>query len=168
MNQLVQTHDELLQRLDIPYTTLTVRFDLQASRRRVWQLAAGSISRFFSHDRAFAGVTPLKGRGMAEGDRFVIHREIRGGILDRIGETLISLPMAHLTVSDIEIADPSVSGFFPALHTISLEESATVWKGTRVTLSTTTLGVSAPGEIDALLHQAAGIRAAVDDRFTLR
>lgn len=161
---LAQTHEELLQILDIPGKTYTLRFDLAASREVVWEESAGSIARFFGHHHALMGVTELNGLGSGEGGRHIIHRELGGHILDRMSEVLISLPLAHLTVSDVDITDPSVSGYFPTLHTIRLESPATDPALTHVFLSSTFLGVPHPMVFELLQHQSASITSAIDGR----
>lgn len=138
---IAQTHGELVERLDHPRRTITVQAVVEATPQRVWAVT-GSAARLFSHQPRFAGLSSLPGlfRGV-EGSRFVIHRAHDGRVFDRIGEVMFCIENAQLTVSDIEIADPSVSGHFPSLYTMRLEEDPDDADRCVVQLSYTTLGV---------------------------
>jgi len=155
---LNQTHTELLARLDVPEKTIAVQVEVEASPERVWQIAAESVEAFFSHHPILAGLSPLNSLGSREGARFVIHRVINGCIFDRVGEVLVHIPGSQLTVSDIEIADTSVSGFFPSLYTIKLEAHPEDPDKTIVLLTYTMLGVAHPWALGTLAYQANGIK----------
>lgn len=140
---IAQTHGELIDRLDGPRGTITVQATVDASCELVWSVT-GSPTRLFSHQPRYAGLTSLATLPMpltTEGDRFVIHRAHDGHVFDRIGEVLVCLQHSQLSVSDLDIADPSVSGQFPSLFTLRLEGDPEVADRCVVQLSYCTLGV---------------------------
>jgi len=155
---LGQTHTELLNRLDVPEKTIAVQIEVDAPRERVWELAASTVETFFSHHPINAGISDLNILGSHEGGRFVVHRSANGAIFDRIGEVLVNMPAVQMTVSDIEIADPSVVGFFPSLYTIRLEDHPEDPERTVVYLAYTMLGVAHPWAIGVLAYQANSIK----------
>ena len=155
---LSQTHNELMSRLDVPEKTIAVQVEVNAPKERVWEVAAGSVTRFYSHHPIFAGLTHLSILKSDEGGRFIVHRAINGCIFDRVGEVLINIPNAQFTVSDVEIADPSVSGFFPSLYTVKLEDHPDDPEKTIVLLTYTMLGVAHPWALGVLAYQANGIK----------
>jgi hypothetical protein len=155
---LTQTHNELMSRLDVPEKTIAVQVEVNAPKERVWEVAAGSVTRFYSHHPIFAGLTHLNFLKSEEGGRFIVHRAINGCIFDRVGEVLINIPNAQFTVSDVEIADPSVSGFFPSLYTVKLEDHPDDPEKTIVLLTYTMLGVAHPWALGVLAYQANGIK----------
>jgi hypothetical protein len=157
-DHLAQTHEELMSRLGAPDKTIAVQVEVNAPKEKVWEVAAGSISKFFSHHPVFAGLTQLNSLGSDEGGRFIVHRAINGCIFDRIGEVLVSMPLSQYTVSDIEIADPSVSGFFPSLYTFRLEDHPEDADKTIVLLTYTMLGVAHPWALGVLAYQANSIK----------
>ncbi len=163
---LNQTHTELLSRLDVPEKTIAVQVEVESPRDRVWEIAAASVEAFFSHHPILAGLSPLNSLGSDEGGRFVIHRVINGCIFDRIGEVLVHIPGSQMTVSDIEIADTSVSGFFPSLYTIKVEEHPEDPEKTIVLLTYTMLGVAHPWALGTLAYQANGIKYHAERRTT--
>lgn len=155
---LNQTHNELLDRLDVPEKTIAVQVEVNAPKHLVWEMAASSVTAFFAHHPIFAGLTHLNALKSDEGGRFVIHRTINGCIFDRIGEVLINIPYSQFTVSDVEIADPSVSGFFPSLYTIKLDDHPDDPNRTIVLLTYTMIGVAHPWALGVLAYQANGIK----------
>lgn len=155
---LAQTHNELVSRLGAPEKTIAVQVEVEAPKTRVWELAAGSVSRFFSHHPVFAGLTMLNSLGSDEGGRFVLHRAINGCIFDRFGEVVVHMPESQFTVSDIEIADPSVSGFFPSLYTLKVQEHPEDAEKCIVLLTYTMLGVAHPWALGVLAYQANSIK----------
>ena len=157
-DHLNQTHNELLSRLDVPEKTIAVQVEVNAPKEKVWETAAGTVTRFYSHHPIFAGLTHLNSLGSEEGGRFVVHRAINGVIFDRIGEVLINIPNSQFTVSDVEIADPSVSGVFPQLYTVKVEEHPDDPQKTMVRLTYTMLGVAHPWALGVLAYQANGIK----------
>ncbi|HVK38102.1 MAG TPA: hypothetical protein VNA88_06200 [Candidatus Kapabacteria bacterium] len=157
-DHLSQTHEELMSRLGAPDKTIAVQVEVNATKEKVWEIAAGSISRFFSHHPVFAGLTQLNSLGSDEGGRFIVHRAINGCIFDRIGEILVSMPLSQYTVSDVEIADTSVSGFFPSLYTMRLEDHPEDSSKTIVLLTYTMLGVAHPWALGVLAYQANSIK----------
>jgi hypothetical protein len=100
--------------------TISAQTTLTITPERLWKLV-GSAERFFALQPRFAGLTPINGNGLAEGSRYVIHRSHDGMIFDRVGEVLVSIRERQLTVSDLDIADPSVSGHFPSMFTLLIE-----------------------------------------------
>ncbi|MBS1912201.1 MAG: hypothetical protein JST22_09460 [Bacteroidetes bacterium] len=159
---LNQTHTELLDRLDVPEKTIAVQVEVNAPKEKVWEIAASSVAKFFSHHPIFAGLTYLGPLMSGEGGRYVIHRTINGCIFDRMGEVLINMPYSQFTVSDVEIADPSVSGFFPSLYTVKLEDHPDDREKTIVLLTYTMLGVAHPWALGVLAYQANGIKTHVE------
>jgi hypothetical protein len=157
-DHLAQTHNELMNRLDVPEKTIAVQIEINAPKDKVWDIAAGSVTRFFSHHPIYAGLTHLNSLGSEEGGRFIVHRAINGVIFDRIGEVLVNMPLSQFTVSDIEIADPSVSGFFPSLYSVKLEEHPDDPHKTLVLLTYTMLGVAHPWALGVLAYQANRIK----------
>ena len=155
---LNQTHNELLARLDVPEKTIAVQVEVDAPCEKVWEVAAESVDAFFSHHPILAGLSPLNSLGSQEGGRFIIHRVINGCIFDRLGEVLVHIPGSQMTVSDIEIDDASVSGFFPSLYTIKLEAHPDDPEKTIVLLTYTMLGVAHPWALGTLAYQANGIK----------
>lgn len=155
---LNQTHNELLARLDVPEKTIAVQVEVDAPCEKVWEIAAESVDAFFSHHPILAGLSPLNSLGSQEGGRFIIHRVINGCIFDRLGEVLVHIPGSQMTVSDIEIVDASVSGFFPSLYTIKLEAHPDDPEKTIVLLTYTMLGVAHPWALGTLAYQANGIK----------
>lgn len=155
---LAQTHEELMSRLGAPDKTIAVQVEVNATKEKVWDTAVGSISKFFSHHPVFAGLTRLNSLGSDEGGKFIVHRAINGCIFDRIGEVLVNMPLSQYTVSDVEIADPSVAGFFPSLYTIRLEDHPDDPKKTIVLLTYTMLGVAHPWALGVLAYQANSIK----------
>ena len=155
---LAQTHEEMMNRLGAPDKTIAVQVEIEAPKEKVWEIAASSVSRFFSHHPVFAGLTQLNSLQSEEGGRFIIHRAINGVIFDRIGEVLVNMPLSQFTVSDVEIADPSVSGFFPSLYTIKLQEHPDDPEKTVALLTYTMLGVAHPWALGVLAYQANSIK----------
>lgn len=155
---LAQTHEELMSRLGAPDKTIAVQVEVNATKEKVWEIAAGSISKFFSHHPVFAGLTGLNSLGSEEGGRFIVHRAINGCIFDRIGEILVNMPLSQYTVSDVEIADSSVAGFFPSLYTLRLEDHPEDSSKTIVLLTYTMLGVAHPWALGVLAYQANSIK----------
>ena len=106
----------------------------------------------FNQDHpVFAGLTRLNSLGSDEGGKFIVHRAINGCIFDRIGEVLVNMPLSQYTVSDVEIADPSVAGF-------SLEDHPDGSDKTIVLLTYTMLGVAHPWALGVLAYQANSIK----------
>jgi hypothetical protein len=160
---IAQTHGELLNRLDEPRGTVTVQATVDATLERVWSVT-GSPARLYSHQPRFAGLTTLRGSfGASEGGRYVIHRAHEGRVFDRVGEVLLNMECSQLTVSDIDIADPSVSGHFPSLFTIRLEEDPDDRDRCIVQLSYTTLGVVPPLMPAVLLLQLRSIQERAEE-----
>ncbi len=155
---LSQTHNELINRLGAPDKTIAVQIEVNAPKEKVWEVAAGSVTNFYSHQPIFAGLTHINSLGSDEGGRFIIHRVINGVIFDRIGEVMMNMPLSQFTVSDIEIADPSVSGFFPSLYSVKLEDHPDDPEKTLVLVSYTMLGVSHPWALGVLAYQANSIK----------
>jgi hypothetical protein len=159
---LAQTHQELMNRIDDPTKTIAVRVEIDAPLETVWGVAAESVSRFFSHHPNYAGFTYINLLGSDEGGRYVIHRASNSGVIDRTGEILVQLPLSQLTVSDIDIADPSVSGFFQALYTIRVEPHPENAEMTVAFLSYTMLGIAPSWALGSLVYQAHSIRHALE------
>lgn len=157
-DHLTETHNELMNRLGSPEKTIAVQVEIDAPTDKVWKVAAGSVTKFYAHHPVFAGLTQLNTLGSDEGGRFVVHRAINGCIFDRIGEVLISIPESQFTVSDVEIADASVSGFFPSLYTVKFQEHPENSKKTIVLLTYTMLGVAHPWALGVLAYQANSIK----------
>lgn len=155
---LEQTHTELMNRLDDPRRSISVHIEVDASRQIVWQVAAGSAGRFFSHQPSFCGMTVLGESGSHEGSRFVVHHSFSGIVYDRIGEVLVNLPLSQFTVSELDIADPGVSGFFPSLFTIRPYDHVDDPDRTVVLLSYTMLVVAHPWAAEILRYQAGSIK----------
>lgn len=155
---LAQTHEELMQRLGTPNKTIAVQIEVHAPKEKIWDMAAGSVDAFYSHQPVYAGLSPVNSLDSDEGGRHVIHRIIDGHVLDRIGEVMINMPLAQFTVSDIDIADVSVSGFFPSLYSINLEDHPDDPDKTLVLLSYTMLGVAHPWALGMLAYQANSIK----------
>lgn len=157
-DHLAGTHNELMQRLGSPEKTIAVQVEIDAPSDRVWKVAAGSVTKFYAHHPVFAGLTQLNSLGSDEGGRFVVHRAINGCIFDRIGEVMISIPESQFTVSDVEIVDASVSGFFPSFYTVKFQEHPENSKKTIVLLTYTMLGVAHPWALAVLAYQANSIK----------
>ena len=155
---LAQTHEELLKRLGAPGKTIAVQIEVNAPKERVWEIAASSVDTFFSHQPVYAGVSSINALGSDEGGRFVTHRIMDGGVLDRIGEVLINMPLAQFTVSDIDIVDVSVSGFFPSLYSVNVEDHPDDPEKTLVLVSYTMLGIAHPWALGMLAYQANSIK----------
>ena len=155
---LAQTHNELMNRLDVPEKTIAVQVEINAPKDKVWDIAAGSVTGFFSHHPIFAGLTHLNSLGSDEGGRFIVHRAINGVIFDRIGEVLVNMPLSQFTVSDVEIADPGVSGFFPSLYSVKVEDHPDDPHKTIALLTYTMLGVAHPWALGILAYQANRIK----------
>ncbi|HVK40230.1 MAG TPA: SRPBCC family protein [Candidatus Kapabacteria bacterium] len=140
-DHVAQTHGELLDHLDSPRGGVTVQATVDATPRRVWSVV-GSPARLFSHQPRFAGLSTLAGYfGASEGGRYVIHRAHEGVVFDRFGEVLLCMEGSQLSVSDLDIVDPSVSGHFPSLFTVRLEEDPEDSDRCIVQLTYTTIGV---------------------------
>jgi hypothetical protein len=137
---LEQTHVELLTRLDDPQRSITVETCVAVTPERVWDVA-GSAETFFSHQPRFVGLTALGPLGTSEGGRFVIHRAHEGRLSNRIGEVLVDMSGFQLTVSDIDADDASVSGHFPSLFTLRVEQDDDDHEMARIRIMYTTLGV---------------------------
>jgi hypothetical protein len=157
-DHLTDTHNELMNRLGSPNKTIAVQVEVDAPRETVWQVAAGSVAKFFSHHPVFAGLTQLNSLESEEGGRYVIHRAINGCIFDRIGEVLVNIAKSQFTVSDVEIADTGVSGFFPSLYTVKCQEHSDDPNKTVVLLTYTMLGVAHPWALGVLAYQANSIK----------
>lgn len=155
---LAQVHEELMNRIDTPAHTIAVRVEIAARPETIWQIATGSAGAFFAHHPGFAGLTHVNSLGSDEGGRYVIHRAGRHGVVDRMGEVLVNLSNSQLTVSDIDIADPSVSGFFQALYSMRIENYSDESGMTTILLIYTMLGVAHPSALNALVHQANSIK----------
>jgi hypothetical protein len=157
-SHLAQLHEELINRLDTPAHTIAVRAEFAATPDRIWEVAAPSIGAYFAHHPGFAGLTTINSFGSDEGGRYIIHRAGKRGVIDRMGEVLVNLPGLQLTVSDVDIVDPSVSGFFQSLYTIRIDGQLEDSGLTRVMLTYTMLGVAHPSALGALVHQANSIK----------
>lgn len=157
-----ETHAELLSRLDEPRRTVTVQASVDASPERVWAIT-GSPARLFAHQPRFAGLTPVGLIASGEGSRYVVHRAHEGRVFDRVGEVLIEIPGYQLTVSDIDIADPSVSGHFPSLFTVRVEEDPDDRERTIVQVSYTTIGLVPPLMPAVLLLQLRSIQERAEE-----
>lgn len=155
---LSQTHEELVKRLGVPGKTIAVQIEVNASKERIWDVAASSVEAFFSHQPVYAGLSPINSLGSEEGGKYIIHRVIDGAVSDRIGEVVINMPLAQFTVSDIDIADVSVAGQFPSLHSINLEDHPDDTNKTLVLLSYTMLSVAHPWALGILAYQANSIK----------
>lgn len=155
---LIATQELLLQRLGTPEKTVAVQVEINAPREKVWQVAADNVAAFFWHHPVFAGLSYISSLESQEGGRFIIHRAINGTIVDRVGEVLVNIPGTELTVSDLEPSDVSVSGFFPSLYTIQLEQHPDTDQKTLVTLSYTMLTVPHPWALGVLAYQANSIK----------
>jgi len=157
-----QTHGELMMRLDDPRRTVTVQTTVGATTERVWAVA-GSPARLFSHQPRFSALTMLGNFGESEGGRFVIHRTHEGRVYDRAGEILVNIPGFQLTVSDVDVADPSVSGHFPSLFTVRVEEDENDPSQCVVQIGYTTLGVVPPLMPAVLLLQLRSIQERAEE-----
>ncbi|MCE2502963.1 MAG: hypothetical protein J4G05_02725 [Chlorobi bacterium] len=155
---LAQTHEELMKRLGAPNKTIAVQIEVNASKEHIWEIAAGSVDVFFSHQPVYAGISPINSLGSEEGGRYIIHRIIDGCVIDRVGEVMLSMPLSQFTVSDIDSADVSVSGFFLSLYSINLEDHPDNPDSTLVLLSYTMLGVAHPWALGMLAYQAKSIK----------
>lgn len=155
---MTQTLNELMNRLDIPEKTIAVQVEINASREKIWEIAGGTVAKFFTHHPIFAGLSYLNSFGSDEGGRFIIHRVMNGVVFDRIGEVMVNMPLAEFTVSDLEIADPSLSGFFPSLYTMKLNDHPDDPSKTIVLLTYTMLGVAHPWALGVLAYQANSIK----------
>lgn len=155
---LNQTHEELLKRLGAPGKTIAVQIEINAPKERVWEVAAGSVDTFFSHQPVYAGTSSINPFGAEEGGRFITHRIMDGGVLDRMGEVLINMPMSQFTVSDIDIVDVAVSGFFPSLYTVTLEDHPEDREKSLALVSYTMLGIAHPWALGMLAYQANSIK----------
>jgi hypothetical protein len=162
MDHLAQTHDELMDRIDDPNRTVMVQASVDATSERVWAVA-GSPARLFSHQPRFAGLSSLDMSGILEGGRYVIHRVHEDVVFNRVGEVLIYMPGFQLTVSDIDIADTSVSGKFPSLFTVRVEEDPADRDRTLLQISYTTLGVMPPLMPAVLLLQLKSIQERAEE-----
>jgi hypothetical protein len=159
---IAQTHAELMSRLDDSRRTITVQTTVDATAERVWAVT-GSPERLFSHQPRFAGLTSyglLTGR---EGGHYVIHRVHDGKVYNRIGEILVDLAGFQLTVSDIDIDDPTVSGKFPSLFTVRVEEDEDDPERSTVQVCYTTLGVVPPLMPAVLLLQLRSIQERAEE-----
>src|SRR5437870_5572118 len=85
-------------------------------------------------------------------------QSINGGIFGRIGEVMVNIPLSQFTVSDLEIADPSVSGFFPLLYTVKLQDHPDDSSKTIALLTYTMLGVAHPWALGVLAYQANSVK----------
>lgn len=159
---LAQTQEELVKRLGVPGKTIAIQIEVNATRELVWQVAASSVDTFFSHQPVYAGLSTVNALGSDEGGRFVTHRIMDGGVLDRLGEVMINLEPVQMTVSDIDIADVSVSGFFPSLYSVNLEDHPDDPDRTIVLVSYTMLGVAHPWALGMLAYQANSIKHHVE------
>jgi hypothetical protein len=157
-SQLEQTHDELLNRLGVPHKTIAVHVEIEASRETVWQVAAGSVSCFFSHQPSYCGVTALNALGSEEGGRYIVYRMIVGAIFERVGEVLVNMPLSQFTASDVDVVDPGVSGCFPSLYSIRLFDHAEDPNRTILLVSCTSIGVAHPWAAEIVSYQANSIR----------
>ena len=155
---LSQTQEELVKRLGVPGKTIAVQIEVNASKERIWEVAATSVEAFFSHQPVYAGLSPINSLESEEGGRYIIHRVIDGTVSDRIGEVIISMPLAQFTVSDIDIADVSVAGPFPSLHSIHFEDHPDDPNKSLVLLSYTMLSVAHPWALGILAYQANSIK----------
>ena len=162
---LDQTHTELINRLDSPGNTVGISTEIDAPFDVVWQEAAGSVGVFFSHMPDYRCLVHLNSLGTDEGGRYVVIRESGEHRLDRIGEVLIHLPNSQLTVSDIDSADPSVSGTFPSLFTVRLEPGSEDADMTTIYIGYTMLGVPRPDVLNALVYQINSIFDKVSHRL---
>ncbi len=159
---LAQTQEELVKRLGVPGKTIAIQIEVNATRELVWQVAASSVDTFFSHQPVYAGLSTVNALGSDEGGRFVTHRIMDGGVLDRLGEVMINLEPVQMTVSDIDIADVSISGFFPSLYSVNLEDHPDDPDRTIVLVSYTMLGVAHPWALGMLAYQANSIKHHVE------
>jgi hypothetical protein len=155
---LAQTHEELMNRIDDPDKMIAVRVEINADPQTVWNVAARTVRQFFSHHPRFAGLTYINSLGSDEGGRYVVHHTVHGGIIDRTGEVLINIPWRQLTASNVDIADPSVSGLFQSLYSIKLYESPDDPSMTEAFLSYTMLSVAPAWVLGALVHTANNIK----------
>jgi len=161
---LAQTHEELMKRLGIPGKTIAVQIEVEASRQHVWDIAAETVDQFYSHQPVYAGLTTINTLDSQEGGRFIVHRIIDGQVLDRIGEVMINMPGAQFTVSDVDLADVFMGGFFPEIYTINLEDQPDEPGKTVVLLSYTMLGVAHPWALGMLAYQANSIKHFAESR----
>jgi hypothetical protein len=150
-----------MNRLGDPGRTVELTMEVEVPLEQLWRAAAGSVRDFFSHQPGFAGLTHLNTLGSDEGGRYIVHRIIDGVHCDRIGEVLLNMPMSQLTVSDLDMADPSVAGWFPALYTLQVEEEADVPGRSIVHLSCTVLGIPGGDVVHRLGSQMCSILRAL-------
>jgi hypothetical protein len=162
---LDHTHTELMNRLDDPSNTLGVSTEIDAPLDVVWEEAAGSAGVFFSHHPGYLCLIHLNSLGSQEGGRYVVVREHNGGTLDRIGEVLVNMPESQLTVSDIDSADPSVAGSFPALYTVRAMPHPEDAQKTLLFIGYTMLGVPFAGSLSMLIYIANSITEKVQRRL---
>ena len=88
---LAETHSVLLSFLERPEKQISVNIEIDAPIELIWRIAAGTIDKFYSHQPAVIGVSEVNSLDSQEGTRFIVHRNINGGILDRLGEVILSL-----------------------------------------------------------------------------
>lgn len=163
---IAQTHSELMNRLDDPRRTVTVQATVDATTATVWAIA-GSPERLFSHQPRFAALTTIEPGATSEGSRFVIHRMHDGRVYDRAGEVLVSIPQFQLSVSDIDVADASVSGHFPSMFTVRVEDADGDSERSIVRVSYTTIGVIPPLMPAVLLLQLRSIQERAEEASQL-
>lgn len=159
---IAQTHSELMDRLDDPRRSVTVQTTVDATPELVWAVA-GSPEQLLSHQPRFAALTELGLLSSDEGARFVIHRMHDGRVYDRVGEVLVNIPGYQLTVSDIDIADPSVSGRYPSLFTVRVAADADDPSRTLLQIVYTTIGLVPPLMPAVLLLQLRSIQERAEE-----
>jgi hypothetical protein len=160
---LSQTHEALMDRLDHPTKTLCVTLETDAPPTEVWEAAARTLEVFYSHQPGYAGTVGLNSLGMQEGGRFVVYRTRDGRVEARTGEVLVNLTGSHLVLSDLDIGDPSVSGSFPSLFSLRLDEGTAPGR-TMIYLCHTALGVLDAALLPFLIRQLQSIGQRVEEK----
>lgn len=78
--------------------------------------------------------------------------------MDRLGEVITNMENSEMIVSDIDIADQSISGMFPSFYTLKLEQIGKKQKKSMLRLSYTMLSVPHPFVGEVLIYQANSIK----------
>lgn len=150
---LRQTHEKLIERVSRQDRFLIHTWRVPESIEVVWDLLCGSAERFFSllpiHD-----TTSLKGASLEViGSRFVVHWDARkNGVVDRLAEVIHYFPLRRVCVSDIEIADQSVTGIWQRIYGVELAQTPT-GAGTEITISTHALHIFSSFEMFVTNHR---------------
>lgn len=158
MDYISDTHSTLLNFLNRPEKQISVIIDVDAPIEVIWGIAGGDIAKFFFHQPAVIGVSEVSTFGSDEGARFVVHRNINGGILDRFGEVITNIENSEMIVSDIDIADQTISGMFPCFYGITLEPLGKKQRKSKLKLTYTMLSVPHPFVGEVLIYQANSIK----------